>query len=154
MKGEERKYYSNTREKQWETTLLQTQKCSDDCCQFPSLHNGDITAKGKSDFSFFQKGKWLVIPEKQMKGNGMFSSPTKPQINKKHLTIQGPELGSRRRCSLKQLLELQNVTICEPRRCGIRFFSARNTQGIFHHWLWPCTSLGTFTSMATNDLGF
>lgn len=51
-----------------------------------------------------------------MKGNGIFSSPTKPQINKKHQTVQGPELGPGRRPILKQLLELQNVPICELMR--------------------------------------
>lgn len=57
----------------------------------------NITVEGNSSFLFLQRGKWLVILERQTKGNGIFFLPTKRQINTKHLTLQGPELGPGRR---------------------------------------------------------
>lgn len=112
----------------------------------------NITVKGKSSFLFLQRGKWLVILEKQTKGNGIFFLPTKSQINTKHLTLQGPELGPGRRHILKQLLELQNVPICEAMGWWIKLFSARDTPSIFCHWIWPCIRSGTFTSLTTTHL--
>ena len=78
---------------------------------------GDITAKGKSNFSFFPERKMTSYSGKanERKWNFLLTS-NKPQINKKHRTVQGPELGPRRRPILKQLLEVQNVPICEPKR--------------------------------------
>lgn len=53
----------------------------------------NITAKGKSNFSFFPERKMTSYSGKANERKWNFSSPAKPQINKKHLTIQGHELG-------------------------------------------------------------